>query len=101
MASTIVQEWEKKTEGKKPDPRIEPALEPAQKHYHPKLPKSKPVFSKDKSTNDGWFQLSSFFPNRQNSMVITWARPPSSSEDWKSVESTPRPDLPSAAVEDE
>jgi hypothetical protein len=70
MASTIAQE-PAETRRKKADPRIGPALEPAQKHYYPKLPTSKPVFSKDKPTNDGWLQLSSFFPNRQNSMVIT------------------------------
>jgi len=51
-----------KTEPEKTEPEIGQPLVPAQKHYYPKLPRSKPVFSKANPTDDGWINYLLFFP---------------------------------------
>jgi hypothetical protein len=45
-AARIGSKTETKKVAKKTEPKIGQRLVPAQKHYYPKLPRSKPVFSK-------------------------------------------------------
>ena len=44
---------ETETETEKTEPEIGQPPVPAQKHYYPKLPRSKPVFSKANPTDNG------------------------------------------------
>jgi hypothetical protein len=47
---------------KRTEPKIGPPLVPAQKHSHPKLPRSKPVFSKANPLTRDDFNYLLFFP---------------------------------------